>query len=261
MMTKPITGTNEWSSSTVNFISGCSHRCHYCFAQAMAVRFGRCRAEEWGTEVIDEKAVAKDYGRRRGVVMTPSSHDITPATLPAAVTVFQKLLRAGNQVLIVSKPHLEVIDELCRQLRPWQGQVKFRFTIGSANSLTLGRWEPGAPALWERLESLRLAFESGYQTSVSVEPMLGNPDHLIVAVEPYVTDTIWLGRANQLMMRLAINAAPPEVIAAGKDLLEVQTDGWCREVYGRWKVHEKVRWKDSIKRLIGLHSQGKGTDT
>jgi DNA repair photolyase len=34
-------GTREWASTNVNFITGCSNNCLYCYARAMAIKFGK----------------------------------------------------------------------------------------------------------------------------------------------------------------------------------------------------------------------------
>ena len=41
MSKKPISGTKEWSVSSVNCITGCEHNCRYCYARANALRFKR----------------------------------------------------------------------------------------------------------------------------------------------------------------------------------------------------------------------------
>ena len=68
-------------------------------------------------------------------------------------------------------------------------------------------WEPGAPLFEERLTSLRYAFEAGYDTSVSAEPMLDskNAVALFKTLEPYVTDSIWLGKMNHMESRVKVN--------------------------------------------------------
>jgi hypothetical protein len=59
------------------------------------------------------------------------------------------------------------------------------------DSNTLKFWEPNAPDLPKRLESLKYSFSEGYQTSVSCEPMLD--EHIgdvIDQVSPFVMDSI-----------------------------------------------------------------------
>jgi DNA repair photolyase len=116
------------------------------------------------------------------------------------------ILKAGNDVLVVTKPHLEAIKKICDLLPQYKDRILFRFTIGSIDTSVLKFWEPNAPAFEERLESLKHAFHSGYSTSVSCEPMLDEQmDNLIEAILPYVTDSIWLGKMNQPQFRLSMN--------------------------------------------------------
>jgi hypothetical protein len=75
---------------------------------------------------------------------------------------------------------------------------------------------------------------------------------VIIAVDRFVTDTIWLGRANMLGARLAVNGAPPEVFEAGRELMTDQNNTWCRALYERWQAHPKIRWKDSLKKIVGI---------
>jgi hypothetical protein len=195
--------------------------------------------------------------------MFPSSHDIRPSNFDACSKVIRSLLEAGNDLLIVSKPSLECIERLMLdlELEDYRERITFRFTIGASNPELLTFWEPGAPPFWERMESLRLAWEEGFKTSVSVEPMLEDPEHLIGFCTPFVTDTIWLGRMNHAEARLKLNGAPESVLREGRRLMAEQSDSWCQELYGRWKGHPLVRFKDSIKRVVGIASQGRGTDT
>lgn len=66
--------------------------------------------------------------------------------------------------------------------------------------------EPNAPDFDERIKCLKHAVNSGYETSVSCEPMLDdNVEDLIKMVRPYVTDSIWLGKPNRLISILSLN--------------------------------------------------------
>jgi len=157
----------------------------------------------------------------------------------------------GNRVLVVSKPHLECITEICNGLKVWKDNVLFRFTIGANDERVLSLWEPNAPTFEERLECLKHAKAGGFQTSVSVEPMLDSAHigSLIKQLAPFVTETIWLGKMNQLRARIRINGSMPE-----KGILKIeqgQTDRKIRAIYEKFRRHSKIRWKDSIKEVIG----------
>ena len=59
-MTSPKTGTREWAPHSANICQGCANFCSYCYAHAMARRFGRVRPGEWANERVD---LAKAHGR------------------------------------------------------------------------------------------------------------------------------------------------------------------------------------------------------
>jgi len=186
--------------------------------------------------------------------MFPTSHDIDPTNLDACLTVLRAMLGAGNDVLIVSKPHLICIRRLCGELGAYKSQITFRFTIGSASDRVLKAWEPNAPSFSERIASLKLAFNSGFQTSVSCEPMLdGNIHEVISKVTPYVTDSIWLGIANRLRGQIAINCPDDEkVMAMANDLIGLMSDEFIHSLYARYKSDSTIKWKDSIKKVVGI---------
>lgn len=246
-------GTREWAAKTVNCCTGCSHDCRYCYAKGIALRFNRMVSGQWPHETVRQNDV--DRGRRKklpGWVMMPSSHDITPTNLAGCLTVLEKLLNAGNQVLIVSKPHLDSIRAVCQQFEGYRDNILFRFTIGACDDQVLSFWEPGAPIYAERMASLQFAYEQSFQTSVSVEPMLdsANIDRLIAEVLPYVTETIWIGKMNHLT-RLAKNA-DARLLSAIQHVEAGQTDDIIHAIYLRHKLNPKIRWKASIKKVVGL---------
>jgi len=253
-VSKPVTGTGEWAKSKVNIQAGCEHDCAYCYAKSSAVRFGWTTPESWGCPVVKSGTIEKGYAKREGTVMFPTSHDITPLNIEQCLTVLRKLLDANNKVLIVSKPHIACVKQMCDELADYRDQILFRFTIGSADDAVLKLWEPGAPTFDERLASLKHAYEQGYAISVSCEPMLdGNIDAVVAAVERYVTNTIWLGRANRLRHALAMTCPGDIDMRRHADrLIATWDDNAVKALYERYKAHPKIRWKDSIKKVVGL---------
>ena len=186
--------------------------------------------------------------------MFPSTHDITPLNIEPCLTVLKKLLAASNKVLIVSKPHIACVKRMCDKLADYRDQILYRFTIGSADDAALKLWEPGAPTFDERLASLKHAYQQGFATSVSCEPMLdSNIDAVVAAVERYVTNTIWLGRANRLRHALAMTCPEDAEMRRHADrLIATWDDNAVKALYERYKNHPKIRWKDSIKKVVGL---------
>jgi len=251
---KPVSGTKEWATKNVNFISGCAHDCRYCYAKCIAVRFKRKTSENWTIEELNPKSLGTKFRRKEGQIMFPSTHDLTPEHIDSAIIVLENLLKAGNHVLIVSKPHLEVIHKICIHFQTYKEQILFRFTIGSMNDDVLRFWEPHAPCFEERLESLRFAYNYGFRTSVSIEPALdADTFDLVEKLEPWVSDTIWIGLANRLKGNLRLNGyGDEETLAKADELKRIQNNNWVKDLADKLEGNSKIRWKDSIKKILKI---------
>ncbi len=248
------TGTQEWAASNVNIQDGCEHDCRYCYAKTMAIRFKRMTAESWARPAIRPHDARRGFTQRSGRIMFPTAHDITERNIEACLAILVRMLRAGNDVLVVSKPRLTCIERLCSELAPYRSQIVFRFSVGSADSATLKYWEPGAPAFAERLACLKAAYLSDFATSVSCEPMLDDRiDRVIDAVMPFVTDSIWLGKINRLRAILPRNCpGDAEAVRRGAALMTMQRDDAIRALHARYSHNRKIKWKDSIKKVVGI---------
>ncbi len=243
------TGTAEWSERTENIAKGCANGCLYCYAAANAARFKQRDRDDWAREELTRKASMKSYPKRNGVIMFPSAHDITPFNVDAYIRVAKLILNAGNRLLIVSKPRLECISKLVLRLAPWKEQILFRFTIGSLDATTCVFFEPGAPSPQERIAALQFTKEQGYATSVSIEPMLEGTDMALSTVEvleDHVTETIWIGKMNRPGSRVVTEGSA----AAVEQICRLQSDSEILRLHDALKHHPKVRWKDSIKKVL-----------
>jgi hypothetical protein len=261
---KHVSGTQEWASNTDNLQTGCPHDCRYCYAKAMAIRFQRTTPEAWQEPVRNHVACSKGVGRRRGTTMFPSTHDITPDNVDVCIDHVRKLTAKGNKVLVVSKPSFEcarvMVDAFAGVSREL---LLFRFTIGSACDAVLSFWEPGAPCFAERVKALEMVWAAGYETSVSCEPMLDQRiGDVIRQVEPFVTDAIWLGKANRLSCVVAVNCpGDRHAMHMARSLMAIQSDVFVLDLYSRYSGHPKIKWKDSIKQVVGLaRPECKGLD-
>jgi hypothetical protein len=71
---------------------------------------------------------------------------------------------------------------------------------------------------------------------------------LFDALAPFVTDTIWIGKMNEIRRR----AAPGTDLAAIAAIEARQTNEAVRWVYDLLRNEPKVRWKESYKEVLGL---------
>ena len=116
----------------------------------------------------------------------------------------------------------------------------------------LSFWEPGAPVYKERKEALRYAFDYGFKTSVSMEPMLdiANIDKVIKEVNQFVNEDIWLGPMSHLkrISRYTHDSALKNI----DELAAAQTTESLRPIYERYKDDSKIRFKHTFLEAIGL---------
>lgn len=244
-------GTREWADYNVNCIKGCFNNCRYCYAKIMAKRFGRCTEETWKEMEINDIIINKTFRKYNGRVMFPSSHDIIdePGIKAACFIVIKKLLDAGNEVLITTKPKLSITKEIINQFYSYKMQFQFRFTITSADNKLLAFWEPNAPSFEERFESLRYAYEESFKTSVSVEPFLDyTPQILIYMLSPFITESIWLGPMNYIPS----NSIPDADKHHYEDIRNNYRIEHLREIYQELRNNPIIRFKDSMTNRLGI---------
>ena len=248
-----ISGTREWAVAEVNCSLGCPHDCRYCYARYdRVVRRRLVSAAEWRHCRVLPEEVDRVHPLYPGQVMFPAAHDIVAENLEACCRVLAGLLAAGNRVLVVSKPHRLCIETLCRRFAAFRDRLLFRFTITARDPALLLLWEPGAPGYEERRDCLALAGQRGFATSVSVEPILDAADVVAMVHEllPLVSHSIWLGRMNRIGERVV--AETDEMRAAVERVERGQEDARIETIYHQLAHIPVVRWKESIKLVVGL---------
>lgn len=279
-MKKKKTGVAEWAKHKCNIQKGCRHGCLYCYARWSALFYNRiANGSDWTNEVINQEAVDKGYRKRDGVIMFPTTHDITEHNYKQCGIVLQKLLDAGNKVLVVTKGNWDAIMSLILDTPlNWEvGQLEIRISIGALNDSIREFWEPSAPTIQGRLALLYALYDSQPRkgaptliTSVSMEPLLEpeRVEELVAAVDPSVSGKIWIGKLNKMRQRTDWYCKSLQVGDAGtlhgddntmqlKRLIDEydrieshQTDEAVMEIYDKLKDHPKIEWKDSYKEVI-----------
>jgi len=239
---KPKFGTKEWSDYSLNIYRGCEHNCRYCYARWNALN-----------------RYSKKPVKQKGTGMFPTTHDITENNVDKCIEYLEKQLAIGNKILITSKPHIKCIEKICSKLEKYKKQLLFRFTIGSISDNVLKFWEPNAPTYDERMACLRHAYKKGFETSVSCEPVLDKSISLVVCKAlPYVTNTIWLGKMNDVGNRVNVNKLNEEELCYLRMVYHCNDDEFIIELYNRYSKNPKIKWKESYKKVLDLPEEEVG---
>ena len=258
----------QWSEHIYNIIatsSQCPNNCRYCYMKKIKTRFFKTPAPsdiEDGTvpiAVANRTRVNKKWTTcnrltqtavSAKLIMFPSSHDIVPELLDDYLSVALKILNAGHDLMIVSKPRMDCFARIAEVLEPFKEHIIYRLTITSDRQDILSFWEPHAPTFAERLEVLRMLFAHGCITSVSMEPILSDPIPLIDKIMPFVSETIWVGAMTGLSEDLA--GANDEYMRL-RELYSVRA---MRALALEWHhdpanpIGAKMRWKSKMMNAI-----------
>jgi len=258
-------GFHEWikKGNSINICTGCPNDCKYCYAKGRAYRFKQVKIGEWSKERIREHDVVKNRKLYDGMIAFPTSHDITITNIDSYLKVLEKLLISGNEILIVSKPRFECIEKICNKAAAYKDKIIFRFSIGAIDDEILSFWDTNAPIYAERKQSLMYAFENGFRTSVSMEPLL-DPSNVVTMVEElaeYVSDYIWIGKMNYtgILRKRAHDNNDLHFIEQIKIIEDGQTNEkiWAinDEFQKRPELLKKISWKESFQKVIDLQQQ------
>ena len=264
-------GTAEWSDETYNTHFGCKNGCWNCYNWNAAWRRKQRGHDLYGKDPQLRSDWLKTWKDRpdRYTIMYPSVHDIFPGTILESFTIMKNMLKAKNVfVLWVTKPNLQVVEAFIKEFSDYRMKIRPRLTITCNNRDQLVFWESNAPTFGERLHCLQRLFETGFDTSISVEPMLiplGLSNQDLIDAElgflkqlfPYVRNTLWIGLMNHL----------PVHVQRGQPLTELQREkiAELKAFYSNQNIKQlvqalykepKVRWKESVKkRMIQIIQQ------
>lgn len=239
-------GTKEWAQRNENCYQHCRNGCRYCYAMRNDIRFRHGTPASWLEMKPNLKSLdRKKFIRRTGRVMFPTAHDLFYDQKDVWGGFLSHLINTNDEVLITTKPDPNVINWICHVFLGDKDKIQFRFTITSYHDKYTKFWEPFAPLYEKRFDALRIAFDRGFKTSISMEPFLDDqPEFLVERLKPYVTESIWIGPMN-------FKHVNPKEFKLD-ELLEVQRvkNLCCKkqltEIYTNLKGEPLIRFKDGF---------------
>jgi hypothetical protein len=251
---KPGDGVFEYAPYSYNIGQKCRCNCRYCYARDIAIKFcdpsNPVTADNWHEEEVKPYKV-NIHQTVNNVVMIPTMGNISDSNVELMIQTIKNIADANNLVLVVIKPFMSVVRRMCAELADYKDTVQFRFTITSLNPTLSQLWEPGAALPAERIECLQYAFDHGYYTSVSMEPMIDERIEtlrLISTIEPYVIGDIWLGKMVDIDKRVAIT--DDMIRDAVAIIKEQQSDLEIQKLVFSLIGKKNIRYKKSIRDVV-----------
>ncbi|MEM3072600.1 MAG: radical SAM protein [Candidatus Bathyarchaeia archaeon] len=195
---KSILSESKVSDYTINPYVGCEHGCTYCYARFVKRFTGH--KEGWG-EFVDIKVNAAtllkhEVNRKRvGRVWISGLCDpYQPLEKRYGITrsCLEILLKNGRPITIQTKSTLVQRDiELLRNRK----NVEVTLTITTADEEIKRIFEPKAPSIRERIETLEKLHSVGIKTCVMIAPLLPGAEGLVDEISGKV-DRVLIDRMN-----------------------------------------------------------------
>ena len=264
-MTMAKSGTFDWSSSTYNLKKGtvaCPNDCKYCYIKTIDRRFKRNADFVIDIENLvcdtEPKKVTKNWRKvtdaNSKYIMMPSSHDIFDNNVHDICVVTEKMIDAGHDVLLVSKPRLSCIRYIINYFDTPKSEfakrhIDFKLTIGSHDNTDIRFWEGNAPLFEERFECVKLLHSHGYTVGISSEPLLTtDPVRLFHILEPYI-NSIWFGEMNYSSSLFKVTTPEDELYLGKLKTIRSQFPSYIKQLM----CNDKVYWKTGVFRYCHDH--------
>lgn len=192
----------EYAPLSTNPYRGCGHRCLYCYVPLMLkmtrAEFdaGAHARKDFLKRLLRDAAVYQAAGVTEQVMASFTSDVYHPFDTSLTRDVWIALIEHGLGFCPLSKGGFRALRDI-DLFRPTRDA--YAATLTSTSEDFSRKWEPDAALPAERMATLRVFFERGIFTWVSLEPVLSLEDTLAVirATHRYVS-LYKVGRANRL---------------------------------------------------------------
>lgn len=187
----------EYAPHGLNIYDSCPHGCTYCYAAAMAKRFGtpwngNAAVRQGLLYALDKQLSRPEWQGAGRLIHLCFTCDPYPVGRSSAATrsVIKAIKDSGNHVQILTKGN----EEAQRDFDLLDSNDSFGVTWSGAEFI--GNAEPGAASHKQRHTNLFMAKNSGIGTWVSCEPVL-DPASIYAAIETLdCVDMFRIGKLN-----------------------------------------------------------------
>ena len=231
----------EYSPWAVNFYTGCSNDCDYCYCKRGVMshvwdnkpHLKKCFKDEDDALSVFKREIAKNQEVlwQSSILFSFTTDPMLPETIALTLGAMQIALDYDVPVKILTKradwfPLLETPNFIKHK-----DKIAVGFTLTGRDDL-----EPGASPHIERIDTMRKCKDLGIHTFASIEPIvdLENSDRAISDALPY---------CDLFKVGLMSGGAKPD-----KSALADFVERWGR-IFAKHGI--KVYWKDSVRDYLG----------
>ena len=185
---EPKGKAREYSPLALNYYSGCSHGCLYCYVKPMMGRF-RTDYNHNHVSIEQEKKLkeieksAKLYsGTNKQVLLSFTSDVYNEYDTETKFTreVLEVLLKNRIPVSILTKGGARCLRDI-DIFKKYKDRIKVGATLTFDNDKDSISWEPGGALPKERIETLKALHGEGIKTWVSFEPVISTEQTIALA--------------------------------------------------------------------------------
>jgi DNA repair photolyase len=239
---KPKGAALEYAQYAVNFYTGCSGGCSYCYnKKGLAAKIlgadkptlRKCfknemdAIDQFGKELIKVREEIKQHGLFLSFVGDPMCEESKGVTETAMFMVVYGLI-AQAQVTILTKQTKWMETFNFNQFKGFEKNVNFGFTLTGHDEM-----EPGCAPNLERIAALKILKEMGFNTWVSLEPIIDFESSLrMFEISRFWTDKYKIG------------------LASGKKYDKSEVQSFVKAIEYTNTEKAEIIWKESVKKYL-----------
>lgn len=204
---EPKGAAREYAALALNLYNGCTHGCVYCYNNGRYSKKDGSFFESARPRIGLAKKIAHDarhlvdkYGDAVPEVLISFIGDAyQPAEKHLGITrlAIRILIDAGVPFTILTKSPL--IQRDFDILAPYRDKFRLGVTILTTFEDEAMEWEPGAPSISSRLDTLRVAKSEGLKTWVSLEPVMKKMSAVKLIHQYHQLVDLWhIGKLNHM---------------------------------------------------------------
>ena len=221
---EPTGAAKEYADLALNIYNGCTHGCIYCYNNGRYskpgefFKAGRPRNFSMKDLISDCRSLNDEYGDKVPEVLISfigDAYQRSERALGRTRLIIKMLIGQGIPFTILTKSDL--IKRDFDILSPYRDKFRLGMTILTTFQDEAGEWEPGAPWILDRIQTLAAAKQTGIRTWVSLEPVMRVMSAVKLIKQYHHLVDIWhIGKLNHMKPPKPIDwvGAHQEIMAA-----------------------------------------------